>query len=157
MAARMNDTGRCYEILELKPDASQEEIKQAYRDLVKVWHPDRFSHDPRLQQKAQEKLKEINEAYEQLQSFRSGRRRRGFRTGPTPPPPPRSSQGNGTSGESPRIWHVPTWLAVLAVPIWFLLFRLIPVVRFTGILLGVFFLLLFLILHRRSNRNPKKP
>lgn len=153
----MNDTGRCYEILELKPDASQEEIKQAYRDMVKVWHPDRFSHDPRLQQKAQEKLKEINEAYEQLQSFRSGRRRRGFRTGPTPPPPPRSSQGNGTSRESPRIWHVPSWLAILAVPVMFLLFRLIPVVRFTGILLGVIFLLVFLIIHRRSNRDTQKP
>jgi hypothetical protein len=41
-------------------------LKAAHRDLTKVWHPDRFLHDPRLQEKAQEKLKEINEAYEQL-------------------------------------------------------------------------------------------
>jgi hypothetical protein len=44
------------------------ELKAAHRDLAKVWHPDRFLHDPRLQQKAQEKLKEINEAYEQISS-----------------------------------------------------------------------------------------
>lgn len=44
------------------------ELKAAHRDLAKVWHPDRFQHDPRLQEKAQEKLKEINEAYDLLSS-----------------------------------------------------------------------------------------
>lgn len=57
-----------YEILELNLGASQEEVKDAYRDLAKVWHPDRFSQDPNLQIKAQEKLKLINEAYEKLRS-----------------------------------------------------------------------------------------
>ena len=52
-----------YEILHLKPGASFAEIQQAYRDLVRVWHPDRFSGDPRLQKIADEKLKEINNAY----------------------------------------------------------------------------------------------
>ncbi|GEM_PF-6875130 len=59
---------RYYEILGLEPGASAEDVKQAYRDLVKVWHPDRFAHDPKLQQKAQAKLKEINEAYARLRS-----------------------------------------------------------------------------------------
>jgi curved DNA-binding protein CbpA len=58
-----------YEILELKVGASQNEIKDAYRDLAKVWHPDRFSHDPKLQIKAEEKLKLINQAYEKLRSY----------------------------------------------------------------------------------------
>lgn len=57
-----------YEILEVDPSASEEEIRQAYRDMVKVWHPDRFSHDQRLQQKANQKIKEINNAYEQIRS-----------------------------------------------------------------------------------------
>jgi hypothetical protein len=77
-----------YEVLGLKPDASEQEVKNAYRDLAKVWHPDRFAHDPRLQQKAQDKLKEINEAYEEINSPASGRRRA---RRPAPPPPSSSS------------------------------------------------------------------
>jgi DnaJ-domain-containing protein 1 len=60
---------RCTEILGLKPGASQEEVNQAYRDLVNVWHPDRFVGNPRLQKKAEEKVKEINAAYETIKSF----------------------------------------------------------------------------------------
>src|SRR5437763_5424305 len=59
---------RYYRVLGLEPGVSLEELKQTHKDLVKVWHPDRFADDPRLQQKAQEKLKEINEAYEQVLS-----------------------------------------------------------------------------------------
>lgn len=65
----MDDINRYFEILGLKPGASLDEVKEAYKDLVKVWHPDRFAHDPKLQQKAQEKLKEINEAYQKIQDF----------------------------------------------------------------------------------------
>jgi curved DNA-binding protein CbpA len=65
----MNNLAHYYEILGLKPNASPDEIKQAYRDLVKVWHPDRFASDSRLQGKAQERLKEINEAYEWLRNL----------------------------------------------------------------------------------------
>lgn len=71
----MNDElDRCYKLLGVAPGASGQELKEAYRDLAKVWHPDRFSHDPRLQQKAQEKLKEINEAYARLSSVSTNRR-----------------------------------------------------------------------------------
>lgn len=60
------DLRECYRILEVEPDASLDEVKRAYRELVKVWHPDRFFHDLKLQQKAQEKLKQINAAYERI-------------------------------------------------------------------------------------------
>jgi hypothetical protein len=63
-----------YELLGVAPGASMQELKASHRDLAKIWHPDRFAHDPRLQQKAQEKLKEINEAYDQLVSGKLGRR-----------------------------------------------------------------------------------
>ena len=55
--------------LDLHADASFQEIKQAYRDLALVWHPDRFAHSTRLQEKASERLKEINIAYDVLRSY----------------------------------------------------------------------------------------
>lgn len=56
------------EVLALKPGATASEVKEAYRDLVKVWHPDRFGTDLRLRQKAELQLQLINEAYRVLQS-----------------------------------------------------------------------------------------
>jgi DnaJ-class molecular chaperone len=64
---------KCYELLGLKPGATREELKVAYRDLARVWHPDRFTHDPDLQTRAQERLKQINEAYNSLISGRAKR------------------------------------------------------------------------------------
>jgi curved DNA-binding protein CbpA len=63
----------CYRVLELQPGASGEEVKRAYRDLTKVWHPDRFAHDAALRRKAEEKLKAINEAYETIRAARPDR------------------------------------------------------------------------------------
>lgn len=54
-----------YEILELQFDASQEKIKEQYRFIVNAWHPDKFS-SPAHKAKAEEKIKEINEAYQIL-------------------------------------------------------------------------------------------
>lgn len=56
----------CYEILELPPGSDLDAIKSAYRDLTQVWHPDRFGHSRRLQIRANDKLKSINEAYQYL-------------------------------------------------------------------------------------------
>ena len=56
-------------MLGLPQGASPAEIKAAWRDLAKVWHPDRFQHDERLQGKAGENLKRINEAYESLEDY----------------------------------------------------------------------------------------
>jgi len=65
------DIKRCFEILDLNPDASMDELKQAYKDLVSIWHPDRFTTNPRLRQKAETKLKEVNQAYAMVKSFLS--------------------------------------------------------------------------------------
>ena len=48
-----------------------DEVKQAYKDLINIWHPDRFTTNPRLRQKAETKLKEINRAYAMVKSFLS--------------------------------------------------------------------------------------
>ncbi len=54
--------------LGLREGASWNEIRDTYRDLVKVWHPDRFSHDGKLRSRAEEKLKEVNAAFQYLDS-----------------------------------------------------------------------------------------
>lgn len=64
----MSNVEQYYQILELEPGATLEEVRQGYRDLAQVWHPDRFSSHPRLRQKAHRKLQEINEAHEKLRS-----------------------------------------------------------------------------------------
>jgi len=65
---------RCFELLELSIDASAGEIKRQYRDLVNIWHPDRFSHSDRLREKAETKLTEINTAYDEVMAYiESGR------------------------------------------------------------------------------------
>lgn len=55
-----------YDILEIEESATPEEIKQAYRLLLEVWHPDRFHHKPKLLAKAEQKSGTINKAFETL-------------------------------------------------------------------------------------------
>jgi hypothetical protein len=62
-------------ILELGPEATETEISNAYRELVKVWHPDRFESDPILRKKAEAKLRDINVAYEKLRGYQPPPRR----------------------------------------------------------------------------------
>jgi len=54
-----------YEVLEIKEGSSEEEIKRAYKLLVKKYHPDQYFNNP-LSDLAEEKLREINEAYDNL-------------------------------------------------------------------------------------------
>ena len=91
------DIQRSLKILELGEGASEEEVRQAYKDIVSVWHPDRFPNNPRLRKKAENKLKEINLAYETLLSFfRSVR----CPAGSNAQPRPFTSGSAGTEGPS---------------------------------------------------------
>ncbi len=58
-----------FQLLDLDQTASLADMKQAYKDLVMVWHPDRFTHNARLRQKAEDKLKQFNDAYESLKQW----------------------------------------------------------------------------------------
>ncbi len=51
---------KLYDILGIKPDASEQEIRKAYKDLSKIWHPDR--HPPETKEEATKKFQEITGA-----------------------------------------------------------------------------------------------
>ena len=68
------DIKRSFEILEISCNSTEDEVKQSYKDIVAVWHPDRHYNNPRLRQKAEKKLKEVNAAYETLDRFFSSNR-----------------------------------------------------------------------------------
>jgi hypothetical protein len=62
-----DDVRRAYDLLDLDVSASQGEVKAAFRDLVKIWHPDRYQNDSdSVRLRAERKLKEITSAYERL-------------------------------------------------------------------------------------------
>jgi nucleotide-binding universal stress UspA family protein len=58
-------------LFELHKNFTLEELDQSHKDLVQVWHPDKYANNPRLQKRADEKLKEINSAYGLLKEFLS--------------------------------------------------------------------------------------
>lgn len=60
-----------YKVLGVEQNASKEEIKTAYRNLVKKYHPDKYVDNP-LGDLAGEKMREINQAYDMLSSNRGG-------------------------------------------------------------------------------------
>jgi molecular chaperone DnaJ len=68
-----------YEVLGVKEGASEDEIKRAYRELVKKYHPDQYQDNP-LSKLAEEKLREVNEAYDYLMKNASARRDTGYRS-----------------------------------------------------------------------------
>lgn len=66
-----------YEVLGVSPGATDEEIKTAYRNLAKKYHPDRYANSP-LADVAAEKMKEVNEAYDTIVSQRKNGRQGGY-------------------------------------------------------------------------------
>ena len=60
-----------YVILGVSSSASDEEIKNAYRALARKYHPDNYGDDNPLKDLANEKMQEINAAYDEIQRMRS--------------------------------------------------------------------------------------
>ncbi len=103
-----------FEILKLKPGASIEDVKRAYKTQVKIWHPDRFpTESPRLQKKAHEMFQKVTVAYKKINEGYashkynpvSGRKKDSSRhawTSKNPSPPP-----TDTSPKKPKSETIP--------------------------------------------------
>ncbi len=74
-----------YQVLQISPDASDDEVRRAYRELARKYHPDHYHGSP-MESMAEEKMKEINEAYALIQQRRKGG----------------GGPGGGTSGRTSR-------------------------------------------------------
>lgn len=60
-----------YKVLEIDENATQAQIKEAYRRLVKKYHPDKYVDNP-LNSLAEEKMREINQAYDMISNAGAG-------------------------------------------------------------------------------------
>lgn len=68
---KQRDTNWAYDALEIKPDATNEEIKKAYRSMAMKYHPDKVQNlGEDVKRKATEKFRAVNEAYEYLKDIR---------------------------------------------------------------------------------------
>jgi hypothetical protein len=86
---------RCFEVLKIDQNASKEEVKKAYRNRVKYYHPDRLADFPNLRKTSEEKLKEINIAYEHVQSHLSAKKDIN----------PQADPCAGTPSDDPNVTH----------------------------------------------------
>ncbi len=66
-----------YKILGVSPNATDDEIKTAYRELAKKYHPDNYSGSP-IADLAGEKMKEVNEAYDTVVAQRKQQKNGGY-------------------------------------------------------------------------------
>ena len=67
-----NALAKAYAILGLQPNATAEEVKKAYRNMAKKYHPDRvITEDAAIKKGAEEKFKQVQEAYELICKYQN--------------------------------------------------------------------------------------
>ena len=68
---------KAYRVLKVEKTATLEEIRNSYRELAKKYHPDLYQNNP-LAYLAEEKSKEVNEAYEVLEDYLENKEKYGL-------------------------------------------------------------------------------
>lgn len=67
----IKETGSAYKVLEITPDASDDEVKKAYRRMATKYHPDKVSHlGHDIQESAKRKFQDLQNAYENIKNER---------------------------------------------------------------------------------------
>ena len=94
--------GEALRIFQLDDRRTAEEVRATYRELVKVWHPDRFTNDPDLRAKADRRLQEINCAYAVLQDRADTVEPRRYTTSPWRASPTQASPPHSADHSTPR-------------------------------------------------------
>ena len=61
-----------YKVLGVTPQTSDDDVKRAYRELARKYHPDNYINNP-LADLAEARMKEINEAYDMIMNERAGK------------------------------------------------------------------------------------
>lgn len=118
-----------YEILDVNPQATSAEIEEAHKLLMRVWHPDRFANSGQFWQKANERLTQVNQAYEilidpskraayneQLRQHKQASEPPPSRDGSRPRPQPQNSSGSSQArkGASARLVLSGPWVEWLS-------------------------------------------
>jgi len=68
----VRDTGSDYKILEITADATEDEIKKAYRKMAKKYHPDKVNHlGEDVKKQAESRFQKVQEAYENIKNERN--------------------------------------------------------------------------------------
>ena len=70
---RIRHSEQYYRTLGLRPGASMDEIKVAWRQAMRENHPDRFAHDPKAEERAHRRSQELNQAYAELSALLNAR------------------------------------------------------------------------------------
>lgn len=117
----MTPTDKYFEELDLPVGASPEQIKEAYRDLLQIWHPDRYVNNPRLKARAEERIVRINEAYQALCKTTAPES-----NVPIEPRPPQPQTSGGCVGLISAIFVVIGFLMVVRFFGWWTLVFFIP-------------------------------
>ena len=136
------NTEECWRILGVPADAGPEVIRQAYLDLARVWHPDRFQSDEHLRRIAEKHFQEVNRAYTTLKNYRPAPAAAGAArtagnataTATEEPPyaPPEPAWSPPPAFRKPRrpgsLVQTALVAAVVAAP-FFALFKILPLLR----------------------------
>lgn len=62
------DLSKAYHLLDIPAGSAEKDVRTAYRDMVAVWHPDRFQGNERLRKSAEHKIRDINAAFQLISS-----------------------------------------------------------------------------------------